>query len=281
MRITRTTLYLLTSTAICAGTSTLGNAQQNAEQITVTLSNSSRPATVRADLKNSGLTVRGENRRDVLIQSDSAGDTDRGRSLENANTAGLRRLSQPRSFIVTEQNNELQIDGDADGRGSNVTIHVPRRTNLKLSTTSGGPIVVENVDGELELQSFNSSIALTNVAGSVVANAPRGSVRATLTRLTAGKAMSFISFGGSVDVTLPASTKANLKMRSDNGEIWTDFDVQARAMPTPSTSAARRTTAGQLKIEVDRSVYGSINGGGPEFELRTFNGSIHLRKARQ
>jgi hypothetical protein len=31
---------------------------------------------------------------------------------------------------------------------------------------------------------------------------------------------------------------------------------------------------------VDRSIYGTINGGGPDFELRTFNGDIYLRKAK-
>jgi hypothetical protein len=30
---------------------------------------------------------------------------------------------------------------------------------------------------------------------------------------------------------------------------------------------------------MDRSIYGTINGGGPDFELRTFNGNIYLRKS--
>jgi hypothetical protein len=32
---------------------------------------------------------------------------------------------------------------------------------------------------------------------------------------------------------------------------------------------------------VNRSIYGTVNGGGPEIELRTFNGSVFLRKGAQ
>ena len=31
-------------------------------------------------------------------------------------------------------------------------------------------------------------------------------------------------------------------------------------------------------IEVNKSITGTINGGGPELELRTFNGSVYVRK---
>ena len=101
----------------------------------------------------------------------------------------------------------------------------------------------------------------------------------TLTRLTTDKAMAFTSFNGDVDVTLPATAKANLKLRSDQGDIFTDFDVQTRSSPAPAQSTRRGD--GRVRIEVNRAIYGAINGGGPEFELRTYNGNIYVRKAAQ
>ncbi len=44
-----------------------------------------------------------------------------------------------------------------------------------------------------------------------------------MTRLNAAKAMAFTSLNGVIDVTLPASTRANLKLRSDMGDVYTDF----------------------------------------------------------
>jgi hypothetical protein len=126
----------------------------------------------------------------------------------------------------------------------------------------------------------NNAITLTNVAGSVVANAMNGTVKVIMARLTADKAMAFTSFNGDVDVTLPASAKANLRMRSDMGEIFTDFDVQIRPA-TPAAPQSARRSDGRVHIDFNQSIQGSVNGGGPEFEFRTFNGNIYVRKGAQ
>ena len=81
-------------------------------------------------------------------------------------------------------------------------------------------------------------------------------------------------------MTLPASAKANLKMRSDMGEIFSAFDIQNRPVTSTAPQAGRRSDGG-FRLEVNQSIQGSVNGGGPEFELRTFNGNIYLRKGAQ
>jgi DUF4097 and DUF4098 domain-containing protein YvlB len=138
-------------------------------------------------------------------------------------------------------------------------------------------ISVENVEGEIEVESLNGSVTLTNVAGAVVANTQNGPITVTLSRVTADKQMAFTSFNGKVDVTLPASIKATMKMRSDNGDVFTDFDVQLQQSPPARTT---RGNNGRTRIEVNRALYGTVNGGGPEIELRSFNGSIYLRKGQ-
>jgi DUF4097 and DUF4098 domain-containing protein YvlB len=125
----------------------------------------------------------------------------------------------------------------------------------------------------------NGSVSMTDVSGSVVAHSLNGAVTVSMKRVTAQKAMSFTSLNGRVDVTLPADTKANLKVRSDNGDVWTDFDVTLRNNATP-TVTDNRNRGGRFKIEVDRSILGTINGGGPDFLVQTMNGSIYIRKAK-
>jgi hypothetical protein len=187
--------------------------------------------------------------------------------------------------------------------GEPVTIQVPARTNLSLSAVNGAGIRVEGVDGEIEVKSVNGEIQLTDVSGTVVAHATNGNVRATLRQVTPEKPMSFTSFNGNVDVTLPAAVKANLKLRSDQGEVYTDLDVRIQQQRTTSTAIqvpptpptpppppgsglnpppfpvspfrGRRGTR-----DVDTSIYGTVNGGGPLFELRTFNGDVYLRNGK-
>jgi hypothetical protein len=293
MRLMRAVLPLLTLAATCAGPIGVAQAQQNPQQVTVPLSDPSRPARLNVDLMWGGITITGTNRKDVLIEARSWDETrgrgrfgpdsrpfgrGRGRDGGDGDTTGLRRLTQPGGFEVEEHNNQVMIaSGGPINRGIDFTIQVPARIHLKLSTLNDGPIVVENVEGEIEVNNQNESITLTNVAGSVVANAHNGRVKVVMTRLTADKAMGFTSFNSDVDVTLPASAKANLKMRSDMGEIFTDFDVQIRPATPPAPQSGRRGDGG-FRLDVNRSIQGSVNGGGPEFELRSFNGNIYLRK---
>jgi hypothetical protein len=295
MRVIRTVLPLLTVSALCAGAMGVARAQEAPQQVTVPFSDPSRPGTLNISLMHGGATIRGTNRKDVLVEARASDDTPRGqrfgpnprpfvrprgRGDSASDTTGLRRLTQAAGFVIEESGNEVQVRSGGMSRGTDFTIQVPARTHLKLSALNDGPIVVEGVEGEIEVNNQNESITLTNVAGSVVANAMNGTVKVILTRLTADKAMAFTSFNGDVDVTLPASTKANLKMRSDHGEIFTDFDVQTRAAAPAASQNARRSD-GRIRIEVNQTIQGAINGGGPEFELRTFNGNIYVRKGAQ
>jgi hypothetical protein len=303
----RLLLPWLVVTAACATVGARATAQQNPDQVTVKFSDPSRPGKLRVNVINGGITVRGANRNDVAIEarprserSQGVGvgrgrgrggrtvivrdgnkvfiDGGRGNSSDSgtAPSTGLRRLEQPAGFIVEESNNELVVAG-SPSQSLDFEIEVPTRTNLQLNSANDGAIVVDRVEGELEVNNPNGAITLTNVAGSVVATAVNGTVKAVLTQVTSGKAMAFTSLNGNVDLTLPVSAKANLKLRSDMGDVLTDFDVQLRPnAPIPVDDQNR--SRGRFRIEVNRSLIGTINGGGPEFELRTFNGNVYLRK---
>jgi DUF4097 and DUF4098 domain-containing protein YvlB len=257
-----------------AGFATTASAQDDTQ--VVPFSDPSRIGKVEVQLLSGSITVRGENRRDVavVLQSGTPGRP----QVERPAPAGMRRLTQTPSFTISEERNEIKIESASMGKGEgSVEIRVPLKTNLKLGSVNGGTVTVENVEGDLEIQNVNGPVSLNNVAGSVVANSVNGGVTARLTRVTADKAMAFTSFNGKVDVTLPPSIKANLKMRSDQGDIFTDFDVALRQggeKPNPTRDG------GRYRIEVNRAIYGSVNGGGPEIELRTFNGSVYLRKGQ-
>ncbi len=90
--------------------------------------------------------------------------------------------------------------------------------------------------------------------------------------------MAFTSLNGHVDVTLPPTTRANLRMRSNNGDVYSDFDVQLA--PSTPTVEESRSGNGRYRINRNRAIVGTINGGGPEFELRTFNSNVYVRKGR-
>jgi len=311
MRAIRIVLPVLTLPVLCACAMSVAEARQNTasssaqaatqtpQQVTVPLSDPSRPATLRVNLMWGGVTIRGSNRKDVLIEAQSATER-RGRGLvytdggglivlggrgrgvgrgDSSDTTGLRRLTQPGGFTIEENNNEIVLASGWNNRGLDFTIEMPARANLKLSTLNAGPIVVENIDGDIEVNNQNESITLTNVAGSVVANAHNGRLKVEMTRVSPDKPMAFTTFNGPVEVTLPSTLKANLRLRSEHGEILSDFDIQVRPV-SASPSQNVRGPDGRIRIEVNQSIQGTVNGGGPEFEFRSFNGNIIVRKGK-
>jgi DUF4097 and DUF4098 domain-containing protein YvlB len=247
-----------------------------ADRVTVPLSDPARPALIDVSLVQGSITVRGSNRKDVLVTARP--ETDRPSRRFDPDASGMRRIPQTAGFRISEDGNRLEIGSDHPNRSITFEIEAPARTNLTLKTVNGGEIVVENIEGELTVSNTNGGITLNNVAGTVTAGTTNGSVRATLTRVTAEKEMAFTSLNGAVDVTLPSSTKANLRMRSDNGDVYSDFDVQLAA--SAPVVQENRSSNGRYRISRNRSIVGAINGGGPEFELRTFNSNVYVRKGK-
>jgi hypothetical protein len=252
------------------------------ESMDMAFSNPSTPGTVEVHLFTGSLIVKGTNRKDVSIRvTNRGGDVTFERDAPPP-PAGMRRLNSGRrgNLSVEEENNRIEVRSRTVSGDADLEIEVPARTNLELRVVNGGDISVEGVEGSIEVNNVNGPVRLTGVSGSVVASSVNANVTVRLTRVSDAKAMAFSSLSGTVDVTLPATTKANLKLRSDNGDVFTDFEVQQT--DPPARSGWVRSTRGdrRARFEVNNTIYGTINGGGPEIEARSFNGSVYIRKAQ-
>jgi len=264
------------ATVVAAMFAVTVQAQNNSERLPVTLSDPAKPALVRVSLLNGSITVRTHAGKDVIVEGRAA-----ERSAIPETRDGLRRIDSNRGGLTIEESgNVVTISNQNFRGGGNIEIEVPVRTNLKLNAINGGTILVDGVDGEIDVQNTNGNVRLVNVSGSVVAHAMNGTLFATVREVASNKPMSFSSMNANVDVTLPPNTKANLKIRSDNGAAYSDFEVVPRPGAPPTIEENRRGGNGRFRIEIDRTTNGTINGGGPDIELRTFNGNVFLRKGK-
>jgi hypothetical protein len=255
-------------------------AQDGLEKVTVPLQDPARPAKVHAHLMAGGITVKGYDGKDVLVESHSRPGGE-SRHRQNARSDGMRVLELPGNagLDVEEDNNEVNIRTESYSRPVDLVISVPRKSSLELKCMNGGDIYVENVDGEIDANNLNGKVTLKDVAGSVLAHSLNGEVLVTLSRIDASKPMSFSTMNGDIDVTLPDNLKANLKMKTDHGEIFSDFEVKLNpAAGTVSTGG--REKDGTFHLRFDRTLRGTVNGGGPEFQFTSFNGQIYIRKKK-
>jgi hypothetical protein len=214
------------------------------------------------------------NANEVVLEARA--DEDDHDSRHDSQRGGMRRLpNRSLGLSVEEQGNVVKVSMDGAPRTALIHLFVPRRAALSLSTVNDGNITVRGIEGELELQNTNGDVTALDVAGAVVAHTVNGEVKVSLGRVDPKAAMAFSTLNGDVDVTVPADTRASLRMRSDNGEIYSDFDVQ---LGPPEAKVSQGRSGGRYRLEVEREVRGTVNGGGPEIQLRTFNGDIYLRR---
>jgi len=259
--------------AVLALSATCVRAQAGGDRITVALSDPARPAVVKVSLLNGSITVKGTDGKEVVVVA-------RVRDVKSSKAEGtLRRVPMTSTGLsVEEENNHVRIGVDALQRTIDLEISVPRRTSLHLSSVNDGNIHVSDVEGELDINNVNGEVTLLNVAGSAVAHALNGELKVTFTRVDPQKAMSFSSLNGDIDVTFPADLKANVSFRTDNGEVLSDFDIQMQAS-APKQLTEGDSGKGKYKVKIDKTVNGTINGGGQTIQFKNFNGDIFVRKA--
>lgn len=246
--------------------------ESDADRVVVPLADPNRPAMVKAHLLNGSITVKGYEGKEVIVEMHGGG---RENSEPPENAGGLRRIDRP--MTIDSENNEVNIKQDIFHQGADFTITVPHRSSLSLSTVNGSHISISDVEGELDVKNTNGSVTLNHVGGSVVAHALNGRVVATFTRVDPEKAMAFSSLNGDIDVTLPANVKANLTLRTDNGAVYSDFDLQPQSSPQLEENGGKQ---GKYRLRGDKTLHATLNGGGPEIQIKDFNGNIYLRKAK-
>ena len=170
---------------------------------------------------------------------------------------------------VRESNNTMTIKKASNGPRA-FKIKVPENVNLKVDEMdwNGSGVSINGVKGEIEIDAKGSNLKILKVSGPVVANTINGNIDVIYASVNQDQPNSISCTNGYLDVTLPSSTKANLKLKSINGEVYTDFNID---MPKSKEG---------LHVVYGHKLNGTINGGGVEFSLHSINSDVYIRKAK-
>jgi len=210
---------------------------------------------------------------------DALQDAKKLREEKEKKIAGMKQLTGSSSGLeIVEEDNVVEIRTESWKAATDLTIQVPVATSLEIRSTMDGVVVVEGVSGEIDINNINGPVTLKNVSGNTLVHTVNGAIEAVLARVAADKPLSFSTMHGDIDVTLPGDVKASLKMKTDQGEIYTDFDIDMTRQPT--RTEAGKTEEGRYRITFDKSLVGLINGGGREISFNTFGGDIYIRKRK-
>jgi len=248
---------------------------QGDDPITVPLSNPGKAGTLKVHVISGSITVSGYNGKDVIVMG-SGGKKSRNWKSKHKSKNGMKRVDdQSLAYSVEEFNNEVFVKSSAANGTVDFEVKVPYNFSVDLKTVNNGKITVEDVNGAHEVSNTNGGITMNNVEGSVIADALNKSIVVKFKDVNPNANMMFSSLNGDVDISFPSSLKATVKARSDNGSVFTDFDISS-IKNTVNTQTSRKN--GVYKVNREKGISGTINGGGADIVFKTLNGDILIRE---
>lgn len=221
---------------------------------TIKFSQPDQPQIVRIYVSQGDLKVIATDSKDtVTVQTDAEPE-----KPSNPRPDGLRVIGSSSSFTLTENHNVVELNYGRDsitGAGADFTLHIPRNASIEVANGMGADINVDGVMGDIEIKNMNGEITLTNVGGGALVETMNGEIKATFASLPANKALSFTSMNGEIELHLPADAKANVRFRTQNGSILTDFPEETmKIKSTPAVTRDVTAKTARIAAETAREV---------------------------
>jgi len=274
-------IWVLAVVFIVSAAAAFGQTQAQGNEFTIPLSDPAKKGKLRAHLNYGSITVKGTARKDVLVRYKERSDDDhddddrKHKEKEGSTREGLKRIGGGGLELEASENaNYVKVSSNSWNVKTDLEIEVPSGMDLNVHTYNDGDLMITNIQGEVELTNYNGEITALNISGSVVATTYNGDIKVTFDKVTEAKPMSYVTYNGNIDLAYPATTKATFKMKTDQGDIYTGFDMSV----TSSGPIKQTDSKGGYKLKIDEWKRGDINSGGPEMTLKTYNGDIYIRK---
>jgi hypothetical protein len=155
----------------------------------------------------------------------------------------------------------------------NFTIHVPHETGLRLRTVNG-EIKTDDTRGKFDIGGVNGSVTMTSVAGYGTLHTVNGRAAVSF-RENPKEASDFQTVNGAIEASFPPNFSADLRLKTLNGQAYTDFDATA---VLPPTAQADQRSNGKFVWKSNHTSNVRIGSGGPELTFETVNGDIRIKK---
>ena len=221
---------------------TAARAEENLS--TIKFSDPAKAGTLKIAVGRGDVRIKGDATTEVSVKSDAKPVSKQSRK------DGLRVISASSGFALNEKDNVVTLDALGEGWAGgpvDFQVTVPHNTNIVIASSFGGDVTCAGVSGDLEIKNMTGEIKLEDVSGGALVETMNGEIQATVRELHDGKPLSFTSMNGEVVVRVPANAKANVRLRTQNGSILTDFDetvLVTKSETTPRTGKRTSRTTG-------------------------------------
>lgn len=229
-----------------------------ADSASVKWSDPSKPGLLRIAVGQGNLRIKGSEGADAITASSSA----KSAVPSKPRTDGLRVLGDTSGgFSLSEKDNvaELTLVHEGwGGGGADFTIEVPRTTALDIQVSWGGDVRVASIAGDVAVRTISGRIVLDEVRGGVSLETMSGDIDVTFASMPANKPVAITSMNGNVKILTPADAKANVRFRTHNGTILTDFSETELATKTEDQGGAGWGAYAGSHVKVAAQIAGEV-----------------------
>ncbi len=169
---------------------------------------------------------------------------------------------------VEKSGAELTVKEVSRNSDTRYVVKVPKGVAVyyEHSSWEGKTLRIRDLESEIEVSANYNSIELDNVTGPMAINTVYGHIDATFSKVKQESPILLHSVYDHVDVSVPAGTKANFKLSTSYGKIYTDLDLEMDQ------------GEGGLRPISSNKIEGTLNGGGVDFSIKATYSEIYLRK---
>lgn len=209
--------------------------------------------------KNGGISIKGENRSDILVRAcvQAWGQTIDAAKAAVANVA-----------ITTA--GSIRAQGSEESNYSvSYQILVPRSTDLMLKAHNGG-ISINSVRGNIQFETLNGGVSLADLSGEVKGRTTNGGLNVALAgKSWEGAGMDVQTSNGGVNLRVPENYAANFEAGTVNGGF--NSDIAELNVTTEDIRGGWGNRSKQIRT--------AINGGGAPIRVATTNGGIRIKSS--
>ncbi len=251
---------------------------QAQEELIIPFSNTEQAKSLEINIFSANIIIVGSNRKDIKLTYETKKLDDHQEEREIPDKAkGMKRIAAHNfNFELSEKNNAVKIKSENFSDIMYMKLEVPENIDIEIRKEIGENIEITNITGNLNLECNVGSILVKELNGTVSASASTGDIEIEFEQIPDQQTMIFNSITGTIDLLLPASIRADLKLRTEWGEVFSDHDV---AISPQKPSLKKSDKHGSMKVVGHDWTIGTINGGGSvNLSCYTKMGSILLRK---
>jgi len=214
------------------------------------------------------------------------------KTLRAESDAELAKALQEVHLDVTEGESGVEIVVDGPFRRGDGSVHfhgreregysfsytirveVPSAAKIDISTVDGGDITVSGMRSGFDVENINGGIEMNGMEGSGKAYALNGGLTVRFARNPEGHCY-FGSLNGRVKVFFQSPLSADLRLKTFNGEVFSDFPVTY--LPRKGL-VEKESKKGKTIFKTDPWTPVRIGDGGPSIDLDGFNGDMYVLK---